>query len=419
MTDAIIIGAGAAGLTAARQLTHAGKHVKVLEASGRIGGRIFTTHDPLSGMPIELGAEFVHGEAKETTRLLEEARLATILVDGTHHRSHTGRIESMGRAWTRMSLVFKHLNPRRKVDRPFQDFLDEQPGGAKLAEERVLARGFIEGFEAADTALISEKSLAEQGDPADGAMQARRIVRGYAALLEYLTRDIQGDIHLNAAAHRIASTDDGVRVIDRHGGEHVARSAILAVPLTSLQDASLDIGPAADAMRRAAGQLVMGHAMRVNVVFRERFWEKRIATLSYLHTPQGRFSVYWTQRPVTAPMLTGWAGGPAAVKLSQSGDVERIMLAELARAFGVRPGRIDAMVESIHWHDWSHDEHIRGAYSYVGVGGVTAPKRLARPLSANVFMAGEAGEPDDGGTVEAAIRSGRRAARQVLRRLSS
>ena len=116
MTDAIIIGAGAAGLTAARELTHAGKRVNVLEASGRIGGRIFTTHDPLSGMPIELGAEFAHGEAKETTRLLEEARLATILVDATHHRSHTGRIESMGRAWTRMSLVFQRADVRDQRD---------------------------------------------------------------------------------------------------------------------------------------------------------------------------------------------------------------------------------------------------------------------------------------------------------------
>ena len=84
MTDAIIIGAGAAGLMAARELVRAGKTVLVLEASGRVGGRIFTVHDQGSGMPIELGAEFVHGEAKETTRLLDEARLATVPVCGAH-----------------------------------------------------------------------------------------------------------------------------------------------------------------------------------------------------------------------------------------------------------------------------------------------------------------------------------------------
>jgi monoamine oxidase len=419
MTDAIIIGAGAAGLMAARELVHAGKSVRVLEASGRIGGRILTVHDTLSGMPIELGAEFVHGEAKETTRLLDEARLATVAVSGAHHRSVHGRIEPLGSTWKRMSLVFDHLNPRRKVDRPLQDFLDERPGGSRLSEERALARGFVEGFQAADTTLISEKSLAAQGDPADGAIEARRIVRGYSALLEFLARDIDRAIRLGTAARRIQTTDDGARVIDRSGATHRARCVVVAVPLTSLQDDSLVIEPDAGAMRRAASQLVMGHALRVNVVLRERFWEKKVSDLSYLHTPKGRFAVWWTQRPVISPLLTAWAGGPPAQELSHDGNVEDILLAELARAFGARRAHVETMVESIHMHDWTRNAHFRGAYSYVGVGGLTAPKRLARPLSANVFMAGEAGEPDDGGTVEAAIKSGKRAARQVLRRLAT
>ena len=419
MTDSIIIGAGAAGLMAARELVLAGKSVRVLEASNRIGGRIFTQHDALSGMPIELGAEFVHGEAKETTRLLDEARLATISVAGVHHESENGRIEPLGGAWNRMSLVFDHLNPRRKHDRPVQEFLDERPGGARLSEERKLARGFVEGFEAADMRLISEKSLAEQGDPTEGASEARRIVRGYGALLEFMLRDIEGRIRLRTAAHRIETTDTGVRIVDRRGGQHRARTVILAVPLTVLQDVSLAIEPDASNMRRAASQLVMGHAMRVNVVLKERFWEQKVADLSYLHTPKGQFAVWWTQRPVVSPMLTAWAGGPPAMALSHSADIESVVLAEMARAFKLRRARVDAVVESVHTHDWTRDVHVRGAYSYVGVGGITAPKRLARPLSANVFMAGEAGEPDDGGTVEAAIRSGRRAAGQVLRRLSS
>lgn len=418
MTDAIIIGAGTAGLMAARELTRAGKSVIVLEASARVGGRIFTVHDPLSGMPIELGAEFVHGEAKETTRLLDEARLATLNVSGKHHRFVNGRIEPLGSAWKRMALVFKHMSKRRKIDRSFQEFLDERPGGAALREERALARGFVEGFEAADTTLISEKSLVQQGDPTEGAMEARRIVGGYGALVDYLARDIARDIRVNTAAHRIEETANGVRVTDRLGGQWSGACVIVAVPLTSLQDDSLVITPEADAMRRAARQLIMGHAKRVSVVLKERFWEEKVDELSYLHTAHGRFSVYWTQHPVSVPLLTAWAGGPSALELSRAGDVEGIMLAELARAFGVRRARVDAMVESVHMHDWTRDVHTRGAYSYVGVGGLTAPKRLARALSANVFMAGEAGEPDAGGTVEAAIRSGKRAARQVLRGLS-
>ena len=419
MTDAIVIGAGAAGLMAARELAHAGRTVRVLEAGSRIGGRIFTVHDPLSGMPIELGAEFVHGDAPETTRLLDAARLATVHVDNRHHRSVKGRITLLDRAWTRMSLVFQHLDARRKTDRSFQEFRDERPGGQRLRQERGFARGFVEGFAGADTTLISEKSLAEQGDPTEGARSARRIARGYGALLEFMVQDITGSIRLNSAAQRIEMMHDGVRVVDRNGGEHRARALIIAVPLTALQDDSLVIEPDPAVMRKAAHQLVMGHALRVGVVVRQRFWEDKVDDLSYLHTSRGPFEVWWTQRPILAPLLTAWAGGPAAVELSQSKRIEDLLLAELAHVFGKRRGSLDAMVESIHTHDWTRDPLVRGAYSYVGVGGTSAPKRLARPLSPLVFMAGEAGESADGGTVEAAIKSGKRAARQVLRRLSS
>ena len=76
--DVVIVGAGAAGLMAARELVRAGKRVVVLEASHRVGGRVLTLFETRAGMPIELGAEFIHGDAPVTTRLLDEARLATV-----------------------------------------------------------------------------------------------------------------------------------------------------------------------------------------------------------------------------------------------------------------------------------------------------------------------------------------------------
>ena len=66
MNDTIVIGAGAAGLFAARELTRAGKHVVVLEASARVGGRMLTALETSAGVPVELGAEYVHGDAPVT-----------------------------------------------------------------------------------------------------------------------------------------------------------------------------------------------------------------------------------------------------------------------------------------------------------------------------------------------------------------
>src|SRR5829696_5763896 len=117
MTDTVVIGAGAAGLFAARELMRAGLDVVVLEASHRVGGRVLTEFETRAGIPIELGAEFVHGEAPETTRLLDEARLATVPVLGRHYRSDRGELSAQGPLWDRMQKVFTHLSTRRKEDR--------------------------------------------------------------------------------------------------------------------------------------------------------------------------------------------------------------------------------------------------------------------------------------------------------------
>ena len=105
--DTIIIGAGAAGLAAARELVQAGKRVVVLEARDRIGGRVHTVIDPHTALPVELGAEFVHGEAKETMRIADEAGLVTVPVLGTHYRSDRHHIEPLGDMFKRIGRVFR------------------------------------------------------------------------------------------------------------------------------------------------------------------------------------------------------------------------------------------------------------------------------------------------------------------------
>jgi monoamine oxidase len=417
--DVIVIGAGAAGLMAARELTRASKRVLVLEGSHRAGGRVLTLFETRAGMPIELGAEFVHGDAPTTTRLLDEARLATVPVSGEHVRSDDGQLTPQGPIWARMARVFALMSKRRRTDRSFQDFLDTRPGGARLARDRELADAFVQGFDGADPTLISERSLAEQGNPTEGAATARRIVQGYAALIVHLEREVAGRVRLQTVATRIAWGDAGVRVVDATGTTHAARAVVLAVPLPALQDDALRIEPDIPSLRRAARQLVMGHVARVNVVVRERFWEEKTRELAFVHAPRRQLTVWWTQHPVQAPLLVGWAGGPAARALTTSGAIEDVALSELAHVFRMRRARAESLVESIHWHDWSSDPFVRGAYSYVGVGGVSAPRTLARSVARRVFVAGEATATESGGTVEAALASGERAARSVLRVLAN
>ena len=414
MIDAIIVGAGAAGLMAARELKRAGKEILVLESSPRAGGRVLTLYETNAGVPVELGAEFIHGDAPETRKLLDEARLITVPVLGEHYRSDRGELSDQGAVWKRMAKVFSHLNPDRKTDRSFQDFLDDKPGGRSLSNERELARGFVQGFNGADTSLISEKWLAEQGDPTEGASEANRIVNGYGALIEFLMRHLTELIRSSVAVTRIIRTESQVTVMDEHGKDHVARAVIITVPLPLLQDGTIILEPDIPAIRNAARQLVMGHVARVNVVVKERFWEKKVEDLSFVHCPERPFNVWWTQNPLRAPVLTGWSGGPPALELMRNEHVEDVTLAELARAFAIKRSRLDTLVESIHTYDWSEDPHVRGAYSYAGVAGAHAPRILARSFDDRIYLAGEATESGASGTVEGALISGKRAARKVI-----
>jgi monoamine oxidase len=418
MNDTIVIGAGAAGLYAARELTRAGKRVVVLESSARVGGRMLTALETSAGVPIEMGAEFVHGDAPETTKLLDEARLATVRVSGHHFRSDRGQFSPQGPIWQRMAKVFTYMRDTRKHDRSFQEFLDGKPGGASLRAERELARNFVQGFNGADPSRISEKSLAAQGNPTEGAAESRRIVNGYAALVVHLEREVAGVIRRSTAARHIAWSEGDVNVIDANGNAHRARSVIVTVPLPILQEGALTFAPSIPSIDSAAKLLVMGHVLHVAITVRERFWERTDPQLRFVHTPTRPIEVWWTQHPLTTPLLTAWTGGPPALELTRRGDVEETVLAELAHAFGMKRARAEQLVESMHWHDWSADVHVRGAYSYVGVGGASAPRTLARQTAGTVFMAGEATSQGSGGTVEGALESASRAVKGVLRTLS-
>ena len=418
---ALIIGAGAAGLAAAHQLAQAGKSFLILEARDRIGGRVLTTVDPTTALPIELGAEFIHGEAKQTMRVFDDAGLITVPVVGEHYRADRNQLEPLGDSFKRMARVFKKMKKNREEDRSFQEFLDERPGGFRLRQERELAASFVRGFNAADLWYISERALAEQGNPTAGAAKAARALDGYSVLIDQLAKDFSDRIKLQARVDQVLWDTGKVQLTTSSGDILAARTAIVTIPLPHLQNRTPAFEPDIPRIRMAADKLVMGHVLRIVFVLRERVWEKtKLDDVAYIHTPRRTFNVWWTQHPLRAPLITGWCGGPAAAELSTRGAdaVEATAIRELGAALMVRRNRIEQLIENIYFHDWSADPFAMGAYSYVGVGGVDAPRHLTRPVDGTLFFAGEATDSENSGTVEGAMTSGQRAAKQCLRSLS-
>ena len=218
-----------------------------------------------------------------------------------------------------------------------------------------------------------------------------------------------------------AAVVEGRRVLaDLHGAVH---ELLVERDRAHLQHRAINFEPAITRIENAADQMVMGHVIRVAFVLRERFWEdkRRLEDVAYIHTPKRRFNVWWTQHPLRAPIITGWAGGPPATALSALGkaEVEDTAIAELSATLLIRRPRLEAAIQSIYYHDWSHDPYALGAYSYIGVGGVDAPKQLSRPVEHTLFFAGEATDSENSGTVEGAITSGQRAAKQCLKSLNT
>ena len=171
----------------------------------------------------------------------------------------------------------------------------------------------------------------------------------------------------------------------------------------------------------ALQHLESGQVVKVHLRFHEPFWIDRLPNgareLGFTISFDSPFPTFWDQHPLHRAILTGWAGGPAAVRLLALNheEIQAVAIASVAQTFDVSESFVALRCVECLWHRWHDDPFSRGPYSYPAVGGLEAAKVLARPVANTLFFAGEATDSHGhNGTVHGAIISGQRAATEIL-----
>jgi monoamine oxidase len=419
LTHFVVVGAGAAGLTTARELARAGKRVTILEARDRCGGRIWPLPPEEFGYPAEGGPEFVHGAAPLTRALMREARLPLQPRGGTRWSTRNGALSLDESSTPHMGLFYRALE-EVKADLPIAEFLERHFADRRYAELRRSVTRTVEGYDAADPWRFSTLALRDEWMARDDGEHGR-ITGGYGALIEFLASECRkhgAGLHLGAAVAAIEEAGERVAVHCHDGAAFEADAAILTVSPPLLSEIVLP--PAARERAAVAADIGFGNVVKILLRFATKWWAdhrgRELADLSFLIS-DATVPTWWTQHPAKDPVLTGWFAGPKADRVSSltEADLIDMGLASLAEIFDLPVDRIRSNLVAARAINWGNDPFARGAYSYATPGTRKAQSVLRQPNTDAIFFSGEALYAGPVmGTVEAALTSGKETAETIL-----
>jgi monoamine oxidase len=472
--DVLIIGAGAAGISAARTLADAGQRVIVLEARDRLGGRIWTTQ--FSGVPLDLGAGWVHGY--ERNPLSEHARRAGVRLapsDTVLLGADLALFDEDGRRWTQ--------DERDELEARFDAVIGEMEALAAARRERGLPDVSIQqGFDEVlkiETRMLNGGPAAFDGPQSKGALsavatphpstaarkarasaQGASFIPGELPALHYkfnseIEHEYSGDIaemsltnwdddqtphllgerdalpeggwwrviapacggldiRLRQAVSRVDSGAHQVTVVTTDQSTYAAPHCIITLPLGVLKAGSVNFTPQLPERKRAAiVKLGMGVLNRLVLKFPRVFWPQT-DWLGVIAERRG----YWAEwldlsRHTSQPILIAFNAAAYGREVESLTDEQQVSeaMAVLRRLFTDVPEP-----EAFAVTRWAGDPFARGSYSFVGVGASSDDRAaLAEPVAGRLFFAGEATSVEYPATVHGAWLSGERAAQEVLK----
>jgi monoamine oxidase len=429
----LVVGAGMAGLAAARALTDRGVEVVVLEARHRIGGRVETRNG------VDLGAHWIHGtEGNPLTNLARQLAVPTLFVGGDSAYSggwdHMVVHDATGRALEADEKLRNILTAdvvrdemdalRRKIDgdgdMSIGDALGRVLGERALNDEDRRAVAWHVALSARDDCAADESELSfrwwDDGYEVYGYGDSV-VVGGFGALVDALAKglDIRVGHVVRAIEYGGLSGAPAAVVTDR--GRFEGDAVVCTLPLGVLKAGTVEFTPPLPAPKRdAIARLGMGNLVKVVLHFEQPFWPRDQYVFAYQCrpvecSPTLVVNLWKTQQ---IPALVLMLGGTLSREIEQWDDsrVERWARDVVLDLFGdaaTRPTRIERTA-------WARDPFSRGSYSFVSVGSTPADiETLAEPLGGRLLFAGEATYRHHWGSAHGAYASGLREAARLTR----
>ncbi len=402
--DVIVVGAGAAGISAARRLGEAGRQVRVLEARDRVGGRAWTNTSAF-GIPLDMGAAWLH--SADRNPWVDYARQQGLVIDerppqwgaylGAARLSDAQRAEA-GEAIGRYEGLLREA-ALHGSDVAIADLLPQDRYRARF--DSIVT--FLTGAESVQVSNLDYVNYVDSDTDINWAVKG-----GFGSLIARAAAGL--DVRLSTPVREIDARGPRVRV-STDAGVIEARAVIVTVPTRVLTAGDIRFRPSLPPdVADALAAIPLGANSKV--FFRMTPGSLPFAESTTFMSPRESSRVGSYQAwPGGEEVLQAFFGGDLARDLEASGEIGQFAREELAQIFG------SAFLRDIQDSlatDWIRDPWTLGSYSYALPGQAHRRLQLSEPLHGRVFLAGEANSIDAAGTVHGARDSGVRAAEQAL-----